>query len=450
MTNQTSDTNPDHTETGQEKIGPVLLQKGISRHNAMALFYSGAMTIIFVTFLNLVNPYLLEEHLSLPDDIRGNFTGNLYVMAEIVSLSLTIPLGVLSDRVGRRIIFGTGFVIVSIALLLLPTATTPMEMVVWRLLVSAGIACCTTMTASLIADYADNSSRGKILAFNGIFSALGIVIVASLILSSLPDRFQSLGYDPITAGKFTYWIAAALAVIAGCVAFKGIRNIEKPHEDESLPLAETFKTGMKEIIGNPRLSLGAGATYVSRGDLTVLAAFFSLWIVAVGTGGGMDTGEAQAKAGMLFGISQLAVPLFLPVVGWLVDKLDRVTALAWAMGLAAIGYTWLGLVEDPINSPVIYFAGIITGMGEAAVIVTAPALVGQETPRKIRGSVIGTIAFFGAIGVLVNVKVAGLAYDNISYTAPFLIMGGLNALMATWAILVRWRCGHKAITKGEH
>ena len=146
---------------------------------------------------------------------------------------------------------------------------------------------------------------------------------------------------------------------------------------------------------------------------------------------------------MLFGITQLAVPLFLPFVGIFVDRVDRVTALAVGMGIAAVGYISLGLVPSPLESWLIYPAGLLTGMGEAAVIVTAPALIGQEAPRRLTGSVFGVVSFFGAIGVLINVKVSGVVFDNISYQAPFLYMGILNVCIAAWAVMVRLRHGAK-------
>jgi len=426
------------------KFAGIYLQDGLHRRNLVSLFYASMNSIIFITFLNLLNPYLLREHLQMPMEVQGDFTGNLYVLTEIVTLMLTIPLGVLSDRIGRTKIFAVGFLIITVGLMLMPTATTSMELIIWRLLVAVGVSCTVTMTASINADYPQERSRGKLIAVAGIFAALGIVVVSSLILSRLPDIFAGRGADPMTAGMYTYWTAGTLSLIAAVVAAFGIRDISKAHKDDNQHLLQKFKDGLHEIKNRPRLSLACGATFVARGDLTVLAAFFALWLVAVGTEAGLTSAEAQTKAGMLFGITQLAVPLFLPIVGIITDRIDRVTALILAMGLASLGYLALGTVPNPMESWLIYPAGILTGMGEAAVIVTAPVLVGQESPKKVRGSIIGVVAFFGAIGVLANVKASGVVFDNISYQAPFILMGVLNAVIATWALLVRLKYGPKA------
>ena len=42
---------------------------------------------------------------------------------------------------------------------------------------------------------------------------------------------------------------------------------------------------------------------------------------------------------------------------------------------------------------------ILAGIGEGVVIVSVPALIGQEAPGELRGSIIGVAASFGAIGI---------------------------------------------------
>ena len=73
--------------------------------------------------------------------------------------------------------------------------------------------------------------------------------------------------------------------------------------------------------------------------------------------------------------------------------------------------------------------------------MTAPALVGQEAPARVRGSVIGFMALVGALGVLINVKMAGVLFDNWMYQGPFLWMAVLNAVVCIWALYVRLRFG---------
>ncbi|MGI9309639.1 MAG: MFS transporter, partial [Gammaproteobacteria bacterium] len=433
-------------DDSQKKLGPIWLSPGVLPRHVLTLFYSAMFSIVFITFLNLVHPYVLHEHLGMPTEQQGNFTGNLYVVLELITIVFAIPLGVLSDRIGRRPIYTAGFLLLAIGMALIPTARTPEMMGLYRVIASLGIACCVTMTASLNADYPQNNSRGKQLAISGFFTALGIVIIASFLMAGLPEFYASRGMDPIAAGNATYWTGTALALLAAIVTWFGTIKTLPTKKTEREPLMHMLRVGIAEIRRNPRLTLGCGATFVSRGDLTVLATYFSLWIVAVGTDQGGDVGEISAKAGMLFGISQLAIPLSLPVVAMLVDRLDRVTMVAAAMGFTACGYFFLGVVPDPLGSWLIYPALILTGIGESMVIVTAPALVGQEAPSRVRGSIIGVTALCGGFGVLINVKASGYMFDAWSYQAPFLYMAGVNIALMLWALLVRLKHGSSRTT----
>ncbi len=424
------------------RLGPIQLSPGVARANVLTLFFAGALTMAFVNIIVLLQPYLFHEHLHLPTEIQGNFTGNLTVFAEIIMLMLVVPVGSLSDRFGRRPIFVTALLVFAAALALLPLATTRLEFFAARGLFAVGAALALPMISAMIADYPDNDSRGKMISANGICTGIGLVLIASFGFAQLPELLTSRGYEPQQAGIYTFWFAAGLAVFTAVVASRGLKGGRIDSSAEQRPrLLEQIRVGFGKLRGSPRLRLAAGATFVSRGDLTVLAGFFTLWLVAVGTDQGMQAADAQAQAGRLFGVSQLAMLLFIPIMGVAVDRMDRVTALIIAMGIAAIGYTALGLVQNPLGSPVIYVVALMAGAGEAAVIVSAPALVGQEAPVKSRGSIIGFMSLLGALGVLINVKWSGVMFDNWFYQAPFLWMGMLNALVCLWAAVVRWRFG---------
>jgi MFS family permease len=435
----------DIAQASSSRLGPIKLSPGIRPVNALALFFSGMVVIVFITFLNLLQPYILYEHLKIDTAVQGDFTGNVYIFTEIVSLILVVPLGIFSDHIGRRPVMTGGFVFFLIGLILIPLATTNEMYILFRVMASIGVACGVTMIASLLADYPDNSARGKMISINGVCTGLGVVFIASFGLAQLPEYFVSQGYAPTIAGRYTFWTAGALSVIAFIVAWSGLKGGRDEHQKhERKSMRESFKESIGEISNSPRLLLGCGATFVSRGDLTVLAAFFSLWIVAVGTEQGLGTSDVQGAAGRLFGISQISMILFTPLAGILVDRIDRVTALAIAMGVAAAGYLALGLVDNPLGSMWIYPVALLAGAGEACVIVSAPSLVGQEAPGRLRGSIFGFIAFAGAVGVLVNIKISGILFDVWMYQAPFILMAALNFVVCCWAIYVRINYGVRA------
>ncbi len=137
-----------------------------------------------------------------------------------------------------------------------------------------------------MADYPQNASRGKFIGFNGIFTAFGVIIVGSG-MTQLPRLFNSMGYTPIESSTMTLWLASALSIVTAIVTFSGIKKGRATSHEEKLPFLKNAHVGFNEIRGSARLQLGCAATALSRGDLTVLASFFSLWIQKTGVYFGM-------------------------------------------------------------------------------------------------------------------------------------------------------------------
>lgn len=422
-------------DRSQRNLGPIWLTAGVTPRNAITLFFSGAMAIGFINLINIIQPLLLQEQLGMTTG-EGNFTANLYVATEITTLLVALPLANLSDLIGRRSIFTSGFSIICLGLILLTTASSGAEFMAMRIIISIGVACCTTMIASLIADYAQNPSRGKFIGTNGVCTAVGVIVIGSG-LTQVPKILTGMGYSPVDSIAYTLWIGSFLAMIAACVTFAGTRKGRTASHTEKLPFFKNAQVGLREIGKSPRLLLGCGATALSRGDLTVLASFFSLWIQKVGTENQVESVVASATAGKLFGMIQIAMLLSMPAIAIMADRLDRVTNLAIGIALAAIGYFALGFAPDPFNSSLIYLVVVLAGIGEAAMIISVPALIGQEAPAAMRGSIIGVAATFGAVGIITTNKASGYLFDNWDYQGPFLFMAGLNCCMLVWALSVR-------------
>jgi len=424
-------------DRSQRKLGPIWLTPGVTPFNAIALFFAGMMTLVFVTTQGLLHPYLLHEHLNMPTELQGDFTGNLTVLAEIVAILVMLPAGLLSDRIGRRPIYVMGFLILCAGFVLIPWARTPFTLILFRLIAAVALSASLMMLASLIADYPQNASRGKLISVNGVVTGIGVVLIGALTFAQLPGFFAGRGAEPVAAGTYTYMVVAAAAALGALGAWLGLKGGPPIERRDRPPLPQLLRTGIDAVRGNPRLGLTCAAYFVSRGDLLVFVMFFSLWIVAAGTDQGMSVADAQSAAGRLFGVSQLAMLLFIPVMGMIVDRFDRVTALAIAMAIATAGYLALGLVGDPFSSPLIVPVAILGGAGEACLLVSGPALVGQEAPARIRGSVIGLVGMCGAVGVLIHSKLAGILFDAWMYQAPFVYMAAFNLLICVAAIAVR-------------
>jgi len=140
----------------------------------------------------------------------------------------------------------------------------------------------------------------------------------------------------------------------------------------------------------------------------------------------------------MFGIIQLSAMVWAPLIGMIADRVNRVTALAFGLSIGAVGYFWMGQVEDPFGSGMLP-AAILLGIGEISVIISANTLMGQEAAPNIRGAIVGVYGLMGGLGIIAATAAGGIAFDQIGRTAPFTMMAILNALLMLVALVVRAR-----------
>jgi MFS family permease len=439
MTDTQSAANPTESIA---RLGPIWLNAGVTRRNALTYFYAAFFTIGMVAFLSFMQPYLLTENLGIPADQQGRATSLLALPYEFAFLLMVGPLGALADRIGRRPIYVAGFLWVGVVLALLPLTENLLQLGVLRAMYGVGSACITSMMATVLADYPQERSRGKMLAGSGICNGLGAVMMVGL-LSQLPRIFSEMGYDALMSGRLTYWCGTGLALISALIISRGLKAGKPGKPQAREPVLQLVVKGANEAWRNPRVSIACAGAFIARGDLIVVSTFLSLWAKEAGLLSGLTLQEAVGKAGMLAVMVSLSQLLFSPLVGYVLDKIDRLTGMVIAMGLAGIAYLWVGFSPDPLAS-VFIPAALLLGMGEASAIMSGAALVGQEASEDIRGSVVGLFNFCGSVGTLIIAVVCGFLFDVWMPGAPFVFVGCINLFIFALAIMVRVRTGYRS------
>jgi MFS family permease len=124
------------------------------------------------------------------------------------------------------------------------------------------------------------------------------------------------------------------------------------------------------------------------------------------------------------------------IMGFIADKVSRVTAVSMASGLAGLVYLSMFLVEDPTATWVMVLLGIM-GIAEIAAFVSSQALVGERASAERRGAIIGVFGVSGAIGILIGTAGGGWLFANFGQSTPFVLFGILNSLVFFWSLRVR-------------
>jgi MFS family permease len=432
------------------RVGPWELAPGIERRNFYSLLGAAFFSIGLLTLVGNLRPYLFNEMLAVPRDVQGRLSGVLDIVSEIPALLLSSLIGAASDRLGRRVLYATGFLILASAYFLFPFVALGPSLFLMVIVMASGSCLISAMLGTVIADYPRETSRGKLVGICFFLNGLGVASLVG-VASQLPNLFQARGLDAFTAGQYTYWTVAALCLVPFLIVGRGLapalptQRATAKVEEPSQGLFATLRVGL-QAARDARVGLAYLSAGVSRASLSVISAFFFLWMTKAGAAQGMTVSEAYARSGGIFATIQISATFWAVIVIFFIDRINRVLTMAVGAGLACASYTLFGLVENPFQ-PIMYGAAVFLGIGEMSGVLASQALVGQVAPERGRGAVIGVFTLCGSIGIFLAAAVGGALFDAWRPSAPYIIMGATSGLLCLASIHVyRLTHGRRTLT----
>lgn len=432
-------------DESNEKLLFLDLAPGISKRNAITFLYASFAVIGLLTFVNTGTAQVLNA-MGIPQEEHGDATKNLVIMAEIVQIIVFFIAGIAADRIGRREVMVVGIFIMGTAYALYPFATTMNELLVYRAIYALGLGGSAGMVGTLIADYSGDRTRSQFVAIGGVFNGIGVLVITAVIAANLAPMLVSRGYDPLTATKITHFTIAGICYISGLIFYLGLKPGTPGSKDERPPISELVTSGIREAIKNPRIALAYSCAFVARSDQVILGTFTVLWgTTAAMKYLGLDFATASGKGAVIFAVTAGASLVYLPILGFLLRKVNRVTAVIICMASAAVGYLGTYLIDEATmiktdGFPLSLQASmllVLLGMGQISAFLGATLLISAEAPRLKRGAVVGMFNAFGAIGIFVAAYFGGRLFDSIGGYAPFVLLGFFNLTVMLFAIVVR-------------
>ena len=414
----------------------VDLSEGVGPRHLLAYLLVALISSGYAGAMSVLQPGLLQV-MGIAFEEQGRVTGQLSALQEVVLIFTLGPIGALADRIGRRTVYVAGLLLTALGFAIYPFAQDIWQLVGFRIVVALGGAAMLGMMVTVIADYTRNSTRGKANGLQGLVATLGAFIPP--LLAGLPAYFVAAGASELSAQQYTFGVAASLGTVGAIIAALGLSTAAGR---ASSAAATRFADILRDGFGaarEPGIALSYGAAFISRGDLAITGAFVFLWLVQIGVDRGMSPSEAMGA---------LAAPRVLVVVvgamvgallmGYLADRVRKVTAVMLASGMASAVYLAMGFVED-ISASWVFALLAMMGIAEISAFVGSQALVGQRARPDRRGAIIGFFGVAGAAGILVGTMSGGILFDTVRPSAPFLLFGVLNAAVFVWSITVRAR-----------
>lgn len=370
---------------------------------------SGALAAIFalrMLGLFLVLPVFALEAARYPggdDPARVGLAMGVYGLTQAL---LQLPLGLASDRLGRKRVIVAGLLVFAAGSLLAALATS-LDGLLWgRALQGAGAV--SAAVTALLADQTRDAVRTKAMALVGM--SIGLMFALSLLLAPwLSARVGLSGIFGLTLVLALGGVAATLWLV--------------PPEQPRHAATGVKVASLRAALANPqllRLNLGVGVLHAVQ---------MAMWVVVpvLLAGAGLAKAlhwQVYLPAVVLSFVLMSAVLFPLERRGYLravfLGAIGLLGLVQLGLGLAAAG-VWAGLPALALWM-VLFFAGF--NVLEAS----QPSMVSRMAPAALRGAALGAYNTAQSLGLFVGGAMGGLLVKTAGAGVLFAVTAALCGL----------------------
>lgn len=424
------------------------LRPGLGMANLVVLMVASMMAIASLVFLNAMQAYVLVDLLGWDRSRLGQTGGTFALADELVAIPMVAVWGLISDRIGRRIVFGVGMLIIAGSLAAYPYAgcvypssigSVVSSLLLLRLIFAVGASAATAMLTALIGDYASENGRGRLAGLVGMSTGLG-ALFAALCLSRLPLWLSRYG-RPL---HISFAITAGLVGLTALLILLFMANLRDPSEAaerSSFTFTQRLRIGLASI-SHSGLLLAYLAGFVARADSIALTLFIASWVdnhmaltgqCPVPTSTFTRCPAAKRLASNLMSVAHTTALLGAPLAGALSARLGHLACVAIPAGLGVLSFGGLAALVNPA-SVLAYVAMFGAGLAEIGMIIGGMAMMASQSPAPHRGALAGVYSLFGALGIVVTGKIGGWLFDAWRPTAAFLVVAVASLVVAGFSL----------------
>ena len=356
----------------------------------------------------LVLPVLALYADGLPGaDNNKTLVGLAVGMYGLTQALMQLPLGIASDRFGRKKTIYFGLLLFAAGSFLAASTDSLEMLVIGRALQGAGAV--SAAVTALLADLTRDEVRTRSMAMIGL--SIGITFSASLILSPMLTSVIGVKGLFIMTGLLTL---ASMAVVA---FWTPAPAVSKLHED-----AQAQPSRFGEVFADRRLmSLNFGIFALHCG---MMALFTTLPFIMV------DLGlDKTVHWKIYFPATLLGLILMVPaiIVGETRNRLKQVFISGIVLTLIALAALMLSLHSLWLIAAclIVYFIGF--NILEAS----QPSMVSKIAPADLKGTAMGVYNTLQSIGLLCGGLAGGMLYQNYGMYA---VLSFTLVLTAAWLV----------------
>jgi MFS family permease len=325
----------------------------------------------------------------------------------LTQAAFQIPLGTLSDRIGRKPVILGGLCVFFIGSLVAALSHAIDFLILGRALQGMGAVGSTVL--ALLADLTRDETRGKAMAFIGL--SIGVAFTAAMVLGPIIHHWLHL------SGIF--WVTAGLAVCA-IVLLTTVPTPPKPIQKNKTQLKKVFAS----VLTNKQLLRLDAGIFSLHAILTALFIAIPL----------MLTHQLQlsewAQIGTYLGILLFSFACALPFI--IIAEKKRKLKPIFTASVATIALVQLGLMTFHTTLLAILFLLFIFFTAFTVLEAILPSMISKNAPVQNKGAAMGVYSTSQFLGIFIGGGVGGLILSHASITGIFLFC---TIIAVIWLLL---------------
>jgi len=324
--------------------------------------------------------------------------GALEGAAEATTMIVKVFSGPLSDWLGKRKgLLLVGYGLAALTKPLFPLATTPVVVVIARLVDRLGKGIRGAPRDALVADVAPPEIRGACFGLRQSMDTVGAVagpLLAMALMFAFNDRIRTV-----------LWFAAAPAFICVALLFFGVKEPEREPGAQHVFRSPLQWRALREFTGRYWFIVFVGAAFA-------LARFSEAFLVLRAQQAGFNLAWVPA----VMAVMSVTYTLSAYPVGKLSDRLDRRVLLAAGLALLITADLTLG---HAASAAFVFMGAALWGLHMGFSQGILAAMVADASPATLRGTAFGIFNLVSGTSMLLASILAGWLWEQYGASATF-------------------------------
>lgn len=347
--------------------------------------------------------------------------GIISAISPFAGIVLSFPVGMLSDKLGRKKLLIFSALVFFTAPLLYLLITNPWWLIPIRFFHGMATAILGPVAAAIICDAYPDSKGEKL----GTYSSVTLIgrTIAPIVGGSIISFFMYLHspwtYKLVYAGCFILTIPILIASLL-------IKEKKSDRTELKKVTLNDFWASIKTFMGNKKLSATAFVELATYFTFGVFESYLPIYL--------SKDNFPPYLIGIIFSIQVLSIALSKPFFGRLSDHIDR--RLQIALGIFIISFSF-GILPLSINFAYLVFVSVLFGIGQSLSTVATFTYVADVAKKEALGSSLGALSSIKDIGHSGGPLAAGFIIGYAGYHYGFMscmalaLISGVVFILAT-------------------